>query len=607
MTEVKLALRGLRGESIADIARRVGEINGQPVAPDATDDEVINLAGIGLGANVQPILDAVTEEADRATLKADLAAAWAEGTTPGGPGTDSAKGWALSLGGLSFLGGFFKRVSSDYLFGQAARIRIGNRLYATIDAVRGVYPRKLTLPASARVDDDLSQSIVSRLINGLVGPLLKPLKPEQAAFYRWRVGNRLLGIWTLAGGFTPSRATLPRGAKVDDQPGLALGSRLSAADVSVTANHVALVRLDAGGLRQVETRRRSDGAHFQITSGASAAYEPFLTPDARVLFWSDGDGRYMHAPATGGTAAPVDPINEIVAWGDSLTAQTGSGGSGTGQGSYSKQLKDRLGSVVTAVINQGVSGQTPAEVASRQGGANALLTVASNLIPTSGAVSVTSWSVAPVMQFLPTIVGTLAGVPGTLTALAPWASFRPTAMTFTRTTPGTAVACPPGTPFIADAGVAARPKAQLYVVGRNDYTQSTLLAAIAAMVGHQSAYCPQWLVGSVLAQPGDLDAAGVNAANAAIAAAYPGNYVDLNSAPTTEEMALIGFVPDSYGIYSNGRTDAADIAANFVPSGMRRFGDNDYVHLNDFGNALFALRFYRKIHAMRWFPSLAAV
>jgi len=43
MTDVKLALRGLRGESFADVARRVGDFGGLPVPPEATDSDVLDL------------------------------------------------------------------------------------------------------------------------------------------------------------------------------------------------------------------------------------------------------------------------------------------------------------------------------------------------------------------------------------------------------------------------------------------------------------------------------------------------------------------------------------------------------------------------------------
>ena len=39
---INMTGRGARGESFADIARRAGEINGVPVAPDASDETVMN-------------------------------------------------------------------------------------------------------------------------------------------------------------------------------------------------------------------------------------------------------------------------------------------------------------------------------------------------------------------------------------------------------------------------------------------------------------------------------------------------------------------------------------------------------------------------------------
>lgn len=44
MTDVKLALRGLRGESFPDVARRLGFLNGVAISPTATDQEVMDSA-----------------------------------------------------------------------------------------------------------------------------------------------------------------------------------------------------------------------------------------------------------------------------------------------------------------------------------------------------------------------------------------------------------------------------------------------------------------------------------------------------------------------------------------------------------------------------------
>jgi lysophospholipase L1-like esterase len=185
----------------------------------------------------------------------------------------------------------------------------------------------------------------------------------------------------------------------------------------------------------------------------------------------------------------------------------------------------------------------------------------------------------------------------------------PLAMTFTRTTAGSAIAVSPSTPFIPDIGVQSRTRVQLITWGRNGPGQTGTLSALAGAVSYQTAYSKRFLVGTILASP--TEGGNFDAQNAAIAAAYPNNWVDLNSAPTVDEMAIIGFVPDSYGAYSNGRTDAGDLALGRIPSGMRASAGTpsgtDYLHLNNLGYALWALRFYRAIQAKGWFPSLVAI
>ncbi len=47
--------------------------------------------------------------------------------------------------------------------GSHHRIIIGTRLFADVTTARGVYPRRLTIPATARIDDDLSRTLVERL------------------------------------------------------------------------------------------------------------------------------------------------------------------------------------------------------------------------------------------------------------------------------------------------------------------------------------------------------------------------------------------------------------------------------------------------------------
>lgn len=76
MTDVKLALRGLRGESFADIARRTGDVAGIEIADDATDQEVLDAVGASITAEADITAKVALAEAaaTTATTKADEAA-----------------------------------------------------------------------------------------------------------------------------------------------------------------------------------------------------------------------------------------------------------------------------------------------------------------------------------------------------------------------------------------------------------------------------------------------------------------------------------------------------------------------------------------------------
>jgi hypothetical protein len=71
MTDVKLALRGLRGESFADVARRVGTFAGVEVSPTATDAELLGL----MDDQVTGLVSAATAAAAEAEVDASAASA----------------------------------------------------------------------------------------------------------------------------------------------------------------------------------------------------------------------------------------------------------------------------------------------------------------------------------------------------------------------------------------------------------------------------------------------------------------------------------------------------------------------------------------------------
>jgi len=112
--------------------------------------------------------------------------------------------------------------------------------------------------------------------------------------------------------------------------------------------------------------------------------------------------------------SPVAPLQAadtgtpIVAWGDSLTSGFGASSRGT---AYPADLASLLG---RRVVNEGVSGQSSSQIAARQGGVPALLTLAGDMIPPEGPAAIQAASVWPVTPPRPTLAGALVGVPGVL-------------------------------------------------------------------------------------------------------------------------------------------------------------------------------------------------
>jgi hypothetical protein len=155
--------------------------------------------------------------------------------------------------------------------------------------------------------------------------------------------------------------------------------------------------------------------------------------------------------------------------------------------------------------------------------------------------------------------------------------------------------------------VAARGKITLLVYGRNNVgadaatATANILSSLAASVAYLTPYSKQYLVGLVLNYATGTEGIGsatytkIQTVNNAIKAAYPNNYFDTQSAPTADEMAAIGFTPDS--------SDLAYIAADCIPRGMRSDAVNhtaDYGHLNYYGYALWALRAKNTITSKGW-------
>ncbi|KZF01651.1 hypothetical protein A2J04_05575 [Rhodococcus sp. EPR-279] len=236
-----------------------------------------------------------------------------------------------------------------------------------------------------------------------------------------------------------------------------------------------------------------------------------------------------------------------------------------------------LGGVATALEGRaittiGIGGQTSPQIAARQGGVPALLTLNGNAIPASGTVTVTAWSVN-LLQITAdgsrSLEGSLCGIPGTLTATR---TAGPTyAYTFTRTTAGAVTPCPPSTPFQTNTGRGLIP---VICVGRNNIndTADSMVAQVRAIIAY--AGTDRALVMSIPPKDVEIntpttDRAKVDAINAALRDAFGPYWVDsaahLRSA---DVLTSVGITPTA--------TDLQNIADGVTPLSFR----SDDLHYN---------------------------
>lgn len=374
-----------------------------------------------------------------------------------------------------------------------------------------------------------------------------------------------------------------------DAAGALVARNLSIQDMTstpaVNADYVVESFVDGSGKRQLRSIDRLTSQVIVLTT-AGNNFDPRLTDDNEVLYRSDASGLVtsVYRPAVGGVEYPVTPrlSDGIGCWGDSLTA--GAGGSG---GGYPTVLASLLGA---STYNGGIGGQTSIQIAARQGGAPALVTVSGNTIPTSGPVAVTAIStnlVANSGNPAGSITGTLAGVAGTLT------SDGSAAFTFTRASGGSAVTCPPNTPFVATNGLGHQAHMQILWLGRNNYSSGTQVQSdIASCVTYLKTLQKHFLVLSVLNSSGEISGSSnynqVAALNTALSTAYGGRYIDIRAYLIQHGLSDAGITPTSQ--------DVLDIANDVIPTSLRV----DSTHLTQAGYVVVAQQVASKISALGW-------
>lgn len=253
--------------------------------------------------------------------------------------------------------------------------------------------------------------------------------------------------------------------------------------------------------------------------------------------------------------------------GDSLTENWGSNNNNV-------ELRDYFGA--SNVTNIGKGGQTSPQITARQGGVPAMLTISGGKLPASGGVTVTPDSNLFYMNAASgawSQEGILLGVPGVLSVSKSNGTY---VYTFTRTSPGVEVASPTSAPFLT--GQVWRDRVMTIGIGRNNFKTSTpeqIVAHIRGMIEWSTRNPSDHIVLSIppstAETPGTADRTALDAANAALAAAFPRQWVDWAGYLRSEvTLGQAGITPTLQ--------DLADIANAVTPTSFRGSGDN--LHFN---------------------------
>ncbi len=282
-----------------------------------------------------------------------------------------------------------------------------------------------------------------------------------------------------------------------------------------------------------------------------------------VLLTGCGGGSGGVPSGTGGGGE--DDPSAIVAWGDSFTL----GAFATSNdNTYPGQLAQLTG---RTVFNKGIGAQTSSDIAARQGGAPARLTLVGDAIPDSGSVTVAHASAAPIGDQGPEpIAGTLQGVRGTLSFEfdgddRQW-------LQFNREGSGSRVDVPAETPFLPDRF--GRGSINVFWMGRNNNDQpdqviADLQACVASLQTNHFV-----ILGVINAQDEGRTTgayADIVSLNQRIAQTFPGHYIDIRA--VLVEHYNPGSLPDQI-----------DHLQDVPPSSLRA----DEIHPNDAGYGVVA-------------------
>lgn len=290
---------------------------------------------------------------------------------------------------------------------------------------------------------------------------------------------------------------------------------------------------------------------------------------------SSSNGTLTSGGANSSPPSETPDASNVAAWGDSTTY--GIGGS-IGM-SYPEQLQSLTG---RSVFNGGVSGQTSDQIAARQGGSPARLTLPNNTLPASGGVVITEQSTFPVSAHGSTsITGSMGGIHGTLS----YQAGSEARLFFTREAAGNAVTMPEQSAFLPDT-FGRESRINVFWMGQNNFydpvqVQDDIAKCVTFLASQR------FIVLSILnAENEDIGTAAYNTIiqlNAELARAYPNNYIDIR------KILVDSFNPAN-------PQDVRDYNNDTPPASLR----NDNEHLNDAGYRIVAREVAAFIAAKNW-------
>lgn len=349
----------------------------------------------------------------------------------------------------------------------------------------------------------------------------------------------------------------------------AIGEGLNGQNAPVLVENAASEALIIGGFKDFDAELNGLSISISDSKGRRSDLEMGLDGH-----FSDRVVQLLSARIGAAAVVPSYPENAIACWGDSLTA-----------GGWPTTLAGLSG---LDTYNGGWGGQGYSQIAARQGGVPARLTIAGDIIPASGSVAVTAFINNPLSDG-GNRQGTLSGVLGNLVMTGG-------ALTFTRVVAGDAVECPAKSYFSPSESIAYVDRHITIWLGRNsfkDVAPAVIVAAIKGMIDYLTPRVKRAVVMSIPPWVGEefgtANRTKLDTCNAAIAAAFPEYWLDISAWLRTTAAATaagITFTAD----------DLTDIASGLTPRSLR----SDDGHLNAPGNLATGTRVYQEFQTRGW-------